>query len=125
MSTPAISGKVNLSRFKHAIIATPAGDEAIVIPIKANHLFKSDVGNVYFDFIGWPKKTEDKDGNSHIVKQSLPKVTLDSLTDEQKKELPIFGNLKPMGGNNTENAPTTSDPDVAAAINGAASDLPF
>lgn len=123
MSTETQSGRTNLAKFKHAIIATPGGDEAIVIPIKANNLFKSDVGNVFFDWIAWPKKTEDKDGNTHIIKQSYPKTYLETLTEEQKQNLPIFGNLKPFASKG-ESAPV-SDPDVAAAINGAASGLPF
>lgn len=88
-----MSIKLNLTQLKHAVTKTSTGVEIICIPIDSNHLYKSDKGNLYLDLIAWPLKTPTKE-QSHLVKQSYPKSVLDAMTDEQKKEIPIIGNVK-------------------------------
>ena len=93
-----ISGKINLAALKHARIKTKKGADAIVIPIAENHLFASEKGNVYLDLQAWElkeKKSDSKD--THLVKQSLPKDIFDKMSEEQKKGMPIIGNLIDWG----------------------------
>jgi hypothetical protein len=123
MEAQAQSGKINLAKFKHAIIPIKDGDEAIIIPIKGNKLYKSEVGNVFFDWIAWPKKTEDKEGNTHMIKQSFSKTEIDAMSKEQKEELPIYGNMKPFGGK--QEAAPVNDQAIAANVAGGIKDLPF
>lgn len=123
MTTDSISGRTNLAKFKHAIVDTKSGDKAIVIPVKANNLFLSDAGNLFFDWIGWPKKSEDKDGNTHLIKQSIPKDVLATMSEQEKKDLPIFGNLKPFSGKGESAA--VSDPATAESVADVVDGLPF
>ena len=77
--------------------------ECIVLPIKKNHLFKSEKGNVYLDIVAFKLKKPmvDEDGaiqQTHLVKQSLPKEVRAAMTDEEKMEQPIIGNLNIFDG---------------------------
>lgn len=90
-----ISTTINLASTKHAIkkMKNKAGQEidCLVIPIDDNHLFRSDKGGIYINLIGFPVK-EVKNNQTHIIKQSFKKEYIDSLSDEEKAKLPIFGN---------------------------------
>lgn len=116
----SISAKINLTTLK-SVITTRKGKsgeiEGIFIPIKENNLFKSDKGNVYLDLNAFELKEKKEDGDTHLIKQSLPKDVYQSLSDEEKKALPIIGNLKVWGGASSNETETTFiDED---------SDLPF
>ena len=39
---------------------------------------------------------EERYGKTHLVKQSLSKERYDAMTDEERRELPIIGNLSPI-----------------------------
>ena len=90
-----ISTTINLAATKHAIkkMKNKAGEQidCIVIPIKDNNLFHSEKGGVYLNLIGFPVK-EVKQNQTHIVKESFKKETLEAMTEEQRNNLPIFGN---------------------------------
>jgi hypothetical protein len=108
-----ISISINLAATKHAIksMKNKAGEqiECIVIPVVDNHLFKSDKGGVYLNLIGFPMK-EPKNNQTHIIKQSFKKEIIDALTEDQKKQLPIFGNLSAFNSTQTgEVVEITSD----------------
>lgn len=101
-----ISAKINLTQLKSVITKRKgkAGEvEGIFIPIEANHLFKSDKGNVYLDLNAFELREKKEDGDTHLIKQSLPKEVYQSLSDDEKKELPIIGNLKVWGGGSKSN----------------------
>ncbi len=88
--------KLTLSNLNHVVrkIKGKNGDvECLVIPIKNNRLFKSEKGNVYLDLIAF--ETES-DYGSHIIKQSLSKEERENMTDDQKKSMPILGNIKTL-----------------------------
>ena len=103
-------GKINLAALRHKIgTFDKKGSkeiiECIVIPIKDNHLFKSEKGNVFIDLVVFEMKEpqKDKDGavtQTHIVKQSLPKEVREKQTDAEKREQPILGNLNIYQGQN-------------------------
>ncbi|MEN6387147.1 MAG: hypothetical protein ABFD79_18365 [Phycisphaerales bacterium] len=95
-----INGKINLMQLK-AVRMTMKGKtgplDCVVLPIEANSLFVGDKG-IYLDIIAFEitnKKGESKD--THIVKQSLSKEIFEKMTDEQKKDMPIIGNLRVWG----------------------------
>lgn len=107
-----ISVKLNLAAFKHTVQmmkgANGADIEVLVIPVNANHLFKGTKG-MYADLSGFPLK-EPKDNNTHLLKQSLPKEVYSKQTDEEKSNMPIFGNVQSWGegGGSNEAAVQTS-----------------
>ena len=119
-----ISIKLNLAQFKSALMTTPKGEECIVLPLKGNDFFKSEKGNIFVDIIGFEiqnKKTDSKD--THLLKQSLSKEKYDSMTDEQRRAMPIVGNaiVWDMQSGYSEPEPNMQSKDIANSVN----DLPF
>ena len=101
-------GKINLATLKHKVATfdkkgSKEKIECIVIPIKDNHIFKSEKGNLFVDLVVFKMKEpqKDKDGattQTHIVKQSLPKEVREKQTEAEKREQPILGNLNMYDG---------------------------
>lgn len=118
-----ISTKVNLAAFKNASILKLGKNkdvECIIIPIEQNHLFKSEKGAVYADFIGFDiTNRQEGKKDTHIVKQSLPKEIHEKQTEEEKKAMPIFGNHIVWDGTGTAQS------DQAAKTIATEDDLPF
>ena len=110
-----ITFKVNLLQYQAALmrIKNKAGimTECVVIPIDSNHLVKGEKG-VYADFAAFEfknQKVESKD--THLIKQSLPKEWFQAMSDEDKRAMPIFGNLR-VWEERTEREPTSSTTSV-------------
>lgn len=109
-----LNEKLNLMKLKKSGVMRVKGKgetlECLVIPIKENHLFVSldEDGKpkaVYLDLTAWEIK-DSKYGDTHMVKQSLPKEVRIQMTEEEKKMQPVLGNIKPFTNENTEyNAP--------------------
>ena len=118
-----ISIKINLAQLKHALMTTPKGAEVIVIPIKDNHLFKSEKGNIYLDLVAWELKNKKEDvKDTHIVKQSFSKDALAEMPEDQKQNLPILGNATLIIEGREEPEPNNAGgSEVANGID----DLPF
>jgi hypothetical protein len=65
--------------------------ECLIIPLEKNHLFKGEKG-VYLDLTAFELK-ERKENKTHLIKQQLPKDVFKAMTDEQKKNTPILGDV--------------------------------
>jgi len=95
-----ISGQINLTKLTSALTSRKGKDgtmiEGVFIPIDHNYLFKSDKGNVYMNIIAFDLKDPD-DGDTHLVKISLPKDVREKMSKEEQNEMPIIGNLKVWG----------------------------
>ena len=90
--------KINLSAFEGAGIITLASRDGkakkcLVIPIEENHLYEGEKG-IYADFIAWEMKEKKENGATHLVKQSFPKEVREAMSEEEKRALPIFGDLR-------------------------------
>ena len=106
--------KLNLMKFKKSGVMQIQGKgevlKCLIIPIEENHLFVStdESGKpkaVYFDLIAWGLQNS-KYGDTHMLKQSLPKDVREKMSDEERKSQPIFGSMKPVNNADTEyNAP--------------------
>lgn len=113
------SGKLNLLKLKNACIITIQGKaqakRGVFIPIEDNNLFISADENLkakgaYLDFNAWENQQPSKYGDTHSLRQSLPKELRDKMTDEELKAVPYFGNMKPFVMENsaqTVEAPVT------------------
>lgn len=122
-----ITGKVNLAALNHAVMPIPSKNggkvDCIVIPIKENDLFKSDMGNVYLDFTAWEIPENKRRGDdTHIINQSLPKEKREALKKENKYA-PTLGNMRDWdsGSGGGEQEPETNTDFSAPEGN----DLPF
>lgn len=126
-------GKINLAALpSHRIMEFPvAGSktekiECIVIPIKKNHLFRSEKGNVYMDIVMFSQKEpmKDKDGaiiQTHLVKQSLPKEVREAMTKEEQMAQPIIGSLCIIGAGMQQERVAVQDTSIPDTDD----DLPF
>jgi len=106
-----ITFKVNLLQYQSVImkIKNKSGIfvDCMVIPIDINHLVKGEKG-VYADFAAFEFKNKIKNSkDTHLIKQSLPKEWFQAMSDEEKKAMPIFGNLR-IWEERTEQEPTSS-----------------
>lgn len=88
--------KQNLLALPGAFVANIQGKTAkkrcLCIPIEEAHLYEGEKG-VYLSLGMWATK-ESKYGDSHYLTLSLPKEVREAMTDEQKKAIPILGNVK-------------------------------
>ena len=98
--------------------------KCLVIPIEENHLYEGEKG-IYADFIAWEMRKKKENGTTHLLKQSLPKEVRSAMTDEQKKSLPIFGDMKDVQ-TDTRELETYSVPNQTEyATSAPVDDLPF
>lgn len=90
--------KQNLLALKGAFIANIQGKTAkkrcVCIPIEDAHLYEGEKG-VYLNVNMWVSKNSQY-GDSHYLTQNLPKEVRDAMPEEEKKSLPILGNVKVM-----------------------------
>lgn len=90
------SQKQNLLALPGAFVANIQGKTAkkrcLCIPIDEAHLYEGEKG-VYLNLNMWATK-DSKYGDSHYLTLNLPKEVRDAMTEEQKKSLPILGNVK-------------------------------
>lgn len=68
--------------------------DCLAIPIRLNNLYVSNTNEVYLSMVGW-ESDKLSNGQTHLLKQSFLKEVIDQMTDEQKKAIPIIGNVKP------------------------------
>lgn len=69
--------------------------DCLAIPIEKNFLSISQTNEVYLNAVAWSNDSL-KNGQTHLLKQSYPKEIADKMTIEQKRAVPIIGNVKPM-----------------------------
>lgn len=116
--------KQNLLALPGAFVANIQGKTAkkrcLCIPIEEAHLYEGEKG-VYLSLNMWATK-ESKYGDSHYLTLSLPKEVREAMTEEQKKAIPILGNVKVM-----ELPPRQIQEavEIPAASNDDLDDLPF
>lgn len=121
-----ISGKLNLAQLKGQVKEMKAESgmiECLVIPIKANNLFKGERG-LYLDLIAFEidqSKRNSDSKDTHLVKQSLPKDVREAMSKDELNAMPILGNLQVWDGSFTEPEPQTN----VDAVAGEEDDLPF
>lgn len=68
--------------------------DCIAIPIAYNQLSVSANNEVYLNMVAWASENL-RDGQTHMVKPSVPKVIYEKMSEEQKRAIPIIGNVKP------------------------------
>lgn len=89
-----LSIKLNLQNLKCACRFEKSKSglvECLIIPLEANYLFKGDKG-IYLDLSAFELK-EKKDNRTHLIKQQMPKDVFKAMTDEEKRNTPILGDV--------------------------------
>lgn len=111
------SVKVDLAKLNHVVRELPkkggGTTKVIILDGPSNHLFFSEKGAVYLDLVAFENK-EIKFENTHSIKQSLSKEIRDKMTEDQVKNMPFLGNMKPIrGGSNNQNTQTSGKVDTS------------
>jgi hypothetical protein len=86
--------KINLQNLKCACRFEKSKSglvECLIIPLESNYLFKGEKG-VYLDLTAFELK-EIKDKRTHLLKQQLPKEVFKAMSDEEKRNTPILGDV--------------------------------
>ena len=114
--------KIDVKKLNKAFVYPIQGKEAKVecVCIPVSEFYPGKNGELYCNLQITEKKQVGQYGDTHFAKQSLEKASYNALSDEQKKNITIIGNMEPSKfGNNT---PTqTAEPQAQAEGDG----LPF
>lgn len=109
---------LNLLKVKGAFVKDLQGKTAkrcLVIPLEDGDLFEGQSG-VYLSLTAWANSNL-KDGKTHLIKQSFSKEVRDGMSKEERKNMPIIGDMKPFG--------SLSQSTVADAVATEDDDFPF
>lgn len=112
-------GKLDFMKLKNACVISVKGKtgekKGVFVPIEDNNLFISTDENnkakgAYFSFSAFETKQIGKYGDTHMIKPSFDKNTRAKMSEEERRSIPILGNMKPMEFNNATHAvePTTT-----------------
>lgn len=124
-----ISAKVQLTKLEHVITKTKQGNDVIIIPIKQNHLYMSEKGNVFLDMFMYenPDDSKGKEFGDYTINQSLSKEVNEAMKKgnegKDKKDMkyaPTLGNGKFIG---VQEAPANVQESFETADGG--DDMPF
>jgi hypothetical protein len=80
--------------FFYEFTGKTATKKCICIPIKDNDLYVGEKG-IYLNLTAW-ENNNLKDGKTHLVKQSFSKDVRNAMTEEERKHIPILGDMKPF-----------------------------
>lgn len=123
-------GKFDFLKLKNACVISVNGKsgvkKGVFVPIEDNNLFVSTDENnkakgAYFNFAVFENKQVGKYGDTHMIKQSIGKDARSKMSDEEKRAIPILGNMKPM---ELQNASQAVETPVAPSVQ-EEDDLPF
>lgn len=93
--------------------------KCVVIPVEDNGIFLSEKGGMYLELQAVALKTE-RFGQSHLIKRAYNKNEYKSMTDEERRAIPICGSLFPIQAKEKE---VTETAEVAYGVQ--QDDLPF
>lgn len=118
--------KTDLLKVKGAFVTNLKGKTStkrcLIIPIDESNLFVGEKG-VYLNLTAFEMR-EERYGDTHVLKQSLPKDVYQAMTDEERNAQPILGSLKPLEPAPAKQRQVTQTTDAATAVE-EPDDLPF
>ena len=111
--------------FVHAIQGKTEKVECLCIPV--SEFYKGKNGELYCTIGITERQTPGTYGDTHFAKQQLEKESYSKLTDEQKKSIPIIGNMQPSKFGNTQKVEQVQDAVILppSEPTQSADDLPF
>ena len=99
MTEKDYSMRVNLTQLAGAFVKDLVGRTAtkrcIIIPVEDNpSMFIGEKG-VYLNITAFATDNPQY-GDTHMLKPNLPKEVREQMTDEQRRQQPILGNMRPL-----------------------------
>ncbi|MGL5895284.1 MAG: hypothetical protein ACRCZM_11840 [Bacteroidales bacterium] len=115
--------KLNLLKLSGTAVRELTGQSGakkscLIIPIEDNSIFVTEKG-AYIDFTAI--ESDKMKEASHFVKQSLPRAKYDAMSDDQRKAMPILGNMQPIARRVVDSVNASEYPEEMPGL----SDLPF
>lgn len=99
----SLQAKIDLKKVRKSFIYEIQGKaskvKCLCIPLTELYVGKpNDKGevSVYIDLDIIDRKDISQYGDTHLIKQKLPKAIYDSLSEDEKKSIPIIGNAKEL-----------------------------
>ncbi|MGN1219738.1 MAG: hypothetical protein ACI4TU_02215 [Candidatus Cryptobacteroides sp.] len=102
--------KIDLKKMKDVVFAKVDGRKSVIIPVDVNsEIFVGDKG-IYLNMTAFELRNPSSYGDTHIIKPSVDKKEFEKMSEEQRKNLPILGNMKERRASQMEAAeiPSTS-----------------
>lgn len=121
--------KLDLKKMKEAGLVNIKGKDGrtrkcVVIPTDVNHEICLGNKGIYLNLTAIETKEVSKFGDSHFIKGSIDKEAFEALSEEERRNLPILGNMKPLE-RKVQEMQATSIPDAAVSVADEEDDLPF
>lgn len=112
--------KINLALMNGVKLITSKKDNEkfVCIPLSDNFIFEGRKG-LYLDLTAY--SYDGKFGESHFLKNRIPKDIYEKMSDEDKKNTPIIGSLSPLELDNG----ITEKADFQEFNEGSEKDYPF
>ena len=94
--------RIDLKKFRNAGLATIAGrtgkKKCIVISVEPEDNPEIFVGEkcVYLSLVAFTKRETGKNGETHIIKGSIPKDVREAMSEEERRAQPILGDMRPV-----------------------------
>lgn len=122
---------INLLKMKNSCVIklrsekTGVVKRGIFIPIEENDLYESvdeslKLKGIHLGIASWALKEKGQYGDTHILKQSFSKEFRAKMTEEEIKNAPILGNMKPI--ERTNDVSNVAVPEISLSKD---NDLPF
>lgn len=120
------SMRVDLKKVRGAFVCRIQGNTTakacLCIPLDSEDIFAGDKG-VYLDLNAYETQ-QSQYGDTHMLRVRLNKERYNTLTEEQRRAVPIVGNMRPMQGE-VERQAEAAPMAVAAKLNDEDDDLPY
>lgn len=121
--------RLDLKKMKEAGLVNIKGKDGrtrkcVVIPTDVNHEIYVGNKGIYLNLTAIETKEVSKFGDSHFIKGSIDKEAFEALSEEERRNLPILGNMKPLE-RKVQEMQAASIPDAAVSVADEEDDLPF
>lgn len=90
--------KLNLLNLRNAAITRIKGAQetklCLVVPIEDNWLYVGEKG-VYLDLTAFELRDAGRNGETHLLKRSLPRNAYKTMSEEERRTQPLLGSMRP------------------------------
>lgn len=121
--------RINLKKLNQAGLVNIKGKDGrtrrcVVIPTDVNREIFVGEKNIYFNLSAFETKEVSQFGDTHMLKGNLDKEAFEALSEEERRNLPILGNMKPLE-RKVQEMQAASISDSAISVADEEDDLPF
>ena len=88
--------KIDIKKLKEVSYVKIKGRPCVLIPTDVNpELFVGQKG-IYLNLAAFALRNPSQFGDTHLVKSSPDKAAVDAMSEDERKAIPILGNMRPM-----------------------------